>query len=356
MNTEFSFLNKEMYHNTMEEWIIAFSIILFTIVIARLAYLLLSRVLKVFTGKTKTKLDDLLVQKLETPAVFLIILIGLNFALERLHFGVKLELYVHRSFIFLTTISITWFLVRVAYALIEEYLRPYSQRSGSNMDEQVVMLTERGSGILLWMFGIIAGLNNAGFDVGALIAGLGIGGLALALAAQDTVKNIFGGLMVFLDKPFKLGDRIKIGDFDGFVDYIGIRSTRLRTLENRIVTIPNAQFGDSPIENITVEPSRKIITKLGLEYDTSPEKLEEAMRILKVIATECPLVHSDEIHIFFENLNAYSLDIKFIYFIKKESDILQAQNDINLEILRRFNASGLSFAFPSQTIYKKELQ
>ncbi len=355
MNTDFSFLNKEIYHNAIKEWLIAFSIIVFTIILARLAYILLSRVLKIFTGKTKTKLDDLLLEKLETPAVFLIILIGVNFSLERLHFSGQLDLYVHRCFVFLTTISITWFLVRVVHALIEEYLRPYSLRNDNSLDEQIIMLMERGAGMILWTFGIIVGLNNAGFDVAALIAGLGIGGLALALAAQDTVKNIFGGLMVFLDKPFKLGDRIKIGDFDGFVDYIGIRSTRLRTLEKRIVTIPNAQFSDSPIENITIEPSRKVITTLGLEYDTTPEKMEEAMKILKDIAIECPLVHSDELYTFFENLNAYSLDIKFIYFIKKESDILQAQNDINLEILKRFNASGLSFAFPSQTIYKKEL-
>ncbi|MCW5909145.1 MAG: mechanosensitive ion channel family protein [Chitinophagales bacterium] len=351
MNLEF--IQKQVYHNSIADWLVSALIITVTLIIARLLYILLSRVVKVFTSKTETKLDDLLVDKLETPAIFCTILIGLNVALERLHFTPASDTYIHRAFVFLTAISITWFLVRVVHALIEEYLRPYSQREDNQLDEQVIMLVERGASLILWTLGVIAGLNNAGFDVGALIAGLGIGGLALALAAQDTVKNIFGGVMVFLDKPFKLGDRIKIGSFDGFVDYIGIRSTRIKTLEGRIVTIPNAQFSDSPIENITIEPARRIVTVLGLVYETSPEKLQEAIRILRNISDTSTRVINTDTLVFFENFGAYSLDIKFVYFIRKGEEIFSVQSEINTEILKRFNEAGLQFAYPTQTLYRK---
>lgn len=352
-NMNLELFQRKIYHNSIADWLISLAIIAITLLAARLLYILLSRVVKVFTSKTETKLDDLLVIKLETPAIFCTVLIGLNIALERLHFTPTSDANIHRAFVFLTAISITWFLVRVVHALIEEYLRPYSQREDNKLDEQIILLVERGASLLLWTLGVIAGLNNAGFDVGALIAGLGIGGLALALAAQDTVKNIFGGVMVFLDKPFKLGDRIKIENFDGFVEYIGIRSTRLKTLEGRIVTIPNAQFSDSPIENISIEPARRVVTVLGLVYETPPEKLQEAIRILRNIAdTSTKLVNADTL-VFFENFGAYSLDIKFIYFIRKGEEIFSVQSEINTEILKRFNEAGLQFAYPTQTLYKK---
>jgi len=202
---------------------------------------------------------------------------------------------------------------------------------------------------------IVIGLNNVGFDVGAVIAGLGIGGLALALAAQDTVKNIFGGIMVYVDKPFKVGDRIQIHGYDGFVEEVGIRSTRLRTLEGRLVTLPNAHFSDEAVENVTLEPSRKVVVNLGLTYETSPEKMERAIEILKEISTENSDLEENHL-VSFNNWGDFSMGIMYIYFIKPTSDILQTQTDINMAILKRFNAEGLDFAYPTQTIYKKEVK
>jgi MscS family membrane protein len=212
-------------------------------------------------------------------------------------------------------------------------------------------MIERGIRILVWSIGIIVALNNAGFDVGALIAGLGIGGLAVALAAQDTVKNIFGGIMIFIDKPFRIGDRILIENYDGFVEYIGVRSTRMRTLSGRLVTIPNAHFTDRPIENITIEPARRIDLVVGLTYNTPPEKIDLAISIMKEISKGNPNIINEQTFVFFETFNASSLDIKFVYYIHKSSDIFEAQTSVNREILKRFNENGLEFAFPTRTVY-----
>jgi MscS family membrane protein len=200
---------------------------------------------------------------------------------------------------------------------------------------------------------VVIGLNNAGYDVGALIAGLGIGGLAFALAAQDSVANLFGGLTVFFDKPFTINDRIKISGFDGFVTEVGIRSTRVKTLAGRIVTIPNKEFTASIVENVSSEPSRKVVQTLGLTYDMDDCKVERAIQVLTDIHAENVETTEDNV-ITFNAFGDFSLNILFIYYIKKESDIMVTQSNINMQILKRFAAEGLDFAFPSQTIYTKK--
>jgi MscS family membrane protein len=203
--------------------------------------------------------------------------------------------------------------------------------------------------------GIIIGMDNLGIDITAMIAGLGIGGLALALAAQDMVKNIFGGIMIFIDKPFKIGDRIQINGFDGTVEEVGLRSTRVRTLEGRLLIINNSTFSDNTVVNVSAEHTRKVVLNLGMTYDTTPEQMQQSMDILKQIIIEHEILDIEETSIGFNAFGDFSLGILFIYRIKKEADILGTQTDINLEILKRFNAEGLEFAFPTQTVFKKEM-
>ena len=193
-------------------------------------------------------------------------------------------------------------------------------------------------------------MNNAGFDVGALIAGLGIGGIAFAMAAKDSISNVFGGITIFADRHFRLNDRIKVDGYDGSVKDIGIRSTRLQTLEGRMVSIPNSKFTDTLVENVTSEPTRKVVLSLGLTYDTDHKQMNKAIEILKDIANSNESVDGN-FKIAFSGFGDFSLNILFIYYITKEGDILMTQNDINMSILERFNNENLEFAFPTQTIY-----
>jgi len=347
-------LSGTYYHNTLEDWLISAAIIAVSIMAAKAVYWIFSIGLKQITSRTKTVFDDIMVIRMQRPVLMLTVLLGIRYALERLHFTESLDLWVQRGFVFIITLNVTWFVISIIEALIEAYLIPYSKKEGNRLDDQMMLLIERMMRAVIWSIGIIAGLNNAGFDVGALIAGLGIGGLALALAAQDTVKNIFGGIVIFIDRPFRIGDRIKIDNIDGFVEDIGIRSTRLRTLNGRLVTIPNLQFSDRPIENITIEPTRRVNVTIGLTYNTPPEKVEMAVRLLKNISeSNNHLMESEKTMIFFERFNAYSLDVNFYYFIRKDSDLFDTQTKINIQILKIFNDNGLEFAFPTQTVYKK---
>jgi MscS family membrane protein len=350
------FWSHEYYYNTITNWAIAFGVILGAVVIAKVLYLFTGKIIKKITQKTKTKLDDILVDMLEEPVILALILLATWYAIKlNLTFPEEVFNVVNNALHFAIAIMITWLIARTVNALIIEYAVPHTEKSESDFDDQLLPVLQKGLRIVIWTLGIIVALNNAGYNVTTLIAGLGIGGLAFALAAQDTVKNIFGGAMIFLDKPFKLNDRIKINGFDGFVHEIGLRSTRLRTLEGRIVTMPNATFSEEAVENITLEPSRKVVLNLGLTYDTSPEKMEDGIKILREIGAD----HRDKIEenvlVSFNAYGDFALGLIYIYYILKDSDILNTQTAINLDILKRFNEKGLEFAFPTQTIYKKEL-
>jgi len=350
------FWSKEFYYNTITSWAIAFGIILGAVIIGKIFYWLSGKIIKKITQKTKSKLDDILVDKLEEPIIWTLILWVSQYALKlNLTFPEEISTVINNGFHFAITVVITWMIARTVNALIIEYAVPLTKKSESDFDDQLLPILQKGLRIIIWSLGVIIALNNAGYNVTTLLAGLGIGGLAFALAAQDTIKNIFGGAMIFLDKPFKLNDRIKIKGFDGFVHEIGIRSTRLRTLEGRIVTMPNAAFSDEAVENVSLEPSRKIILDLGLTYDTKPDQMEDAIKILKEIAKDNRDKIEENILVAFDAYGNFSLGIKYIYYISKDSDLFETQTAINLDILKRFNEKGLEFAFPTQTIYKKEL-
>lgn len=348
------FLNKSFYGNTISSWAISMGILIGAIIVAKICYWAIGKYLKKITAKTKSNLDDLLVDKLEEPVVYGIGILGFYWGFHRLTFGLNVDNFFAHVFTFIFTLNVTWLIVRTIDAIIVEYLSPMVSKSDSDLDDQLLPLLRKLFKIILWSLGIVIGLNNVGFDVGAVIAGLGIGGLALALAAQDTVKNIFGGIMVYVDKPFKVGDRIQIHGYDGVVEEVGIRSTRLRTLEGRLVTLPNAHFSDEAVENVTLEPSRKVVINLGLTYETTPEKMQLALEILKEISTDNPDLEENHL-VSFNNWGDFSMGIMYIYFIKPTSDILQTQTEINMAILKRFNAEGLDFAYPTQMIYKKEV-
>ena len=253
---------------------------------------------------------------------------------------------------FLLVIDLTAILSRVVDALISEVIMPITEKSESSFDNQLIPVIQKGVRSIIWALGVIIGLDNIGFDITAMIAGLGIGGLALALAAQDSVKNIFAGIMIFLDKPFKIKDRIQVDGFDGTVEEVGLRSTRLRTLEGRIVTIPNSRFTDNSVTNVTSQPALKVKLNLGLTYDTNEDDMQKAIDILEDIVKNQDAI-TDDYAAGFNGFGDFSLNIIFIYYVRPESHGLNTQTLVNKEILKRFNKEGLEFAFPTQTILKR---
>jgi len=344
-----SIANKLYWGNTPIQWLKAAGIIVGVFIIAKILYWLFGNIIKKATSKTKTKLDDLLVDMLEEPVVFAVIIIGIWYALGMLNLNDKIKHFIGMGYQFLIVFNIAWFLVRFFDALVEEYLVPLVNKTEGDLDDQLLPIAKKGIKITIWVMAIVIGLNNAGYNIGALLAGLGIGGLAFALAAQDTVANLFGGFTIFTDRPFKIRDRVVVDGHDGVVEEIGIRSTRIRTLAGRLVTIPNSRIAGNVIENISSEPARKVILNLGLTYDTDDNGIKKAMEILKELTDKNQNV--ENVSIAFNAFGDFALNIMCIYWIKKGSDILGTQTELNLSILKAFNENKLEFAFPTQTIY-----
>jgi MscS family membrane protein len=344
------FFAKEFYYNTIGTWAISLAIIIGVLVATKTVYWMFGKIVKKLTARTKTKLDDIMVDMLEEPVVLGLTIGGVWFALARMTFPDEVLTVIDKVYWMMIALTITWLLARLVDAVIKEYIIPLTQKSENDLDDQVVPIIRKAIRATIWILGVIVAMNNAGYNVGALLAGLGIGGLALAMAAKDTVANIFGGITIFTDKPFKINDRVKINGFDGTITEIGIRSTRLKTLENRIVTIPNSKFTDGMVENVSSEPSRKVVLKLGLIYDTTAEKVQNGMKALQVIVDESDALEENSV-ISFTEFGDFSLGILFIYYIKKDADIMGTQTHVNMEIKNRFEKLEIEMAFPTQTVY-----
>ena len=346
-------LEQTLYKNSLHDWLISLIIIVAALLLNKVIVLLNKHVIQKITSKTKNRLDDILFKMLQAPVLLGVILFAIWIAAKRLELGAPAERAIFLSFRVLTVINATWFVARLVNALLEEYLAPKAADKNTlkYLDNHLMSILRRGVLAIIWSLGIIMALNNVGVNVGTLIAGLSIGGLAFALAAQDTIKKKYGGFTIFTDRPFRIGDRIKVDGFDGFVEEIGIRSTRIRTLEKRLVTIPNFKLVEASVENISEEPLRRVLLKLGLTYNTVPEKMNEAMAILKDMPNRVDNVETKDIMVAFTDFTEYSLVITFVYFITKDADVMETPTRVNSEILRAFNAAELQFAFPTQTIY-----
>ena len=349
---ELNILQDSFFGNKVSDWLISLSIIAGALILNKIIVLLNKHVIQKLTGKTKSRLDDILFQMLESPVLLGIALFAIWVAARRLNLGFQVENIIAKSYKILTVVNITWFVARLVNALIEEYWVPKADNGKSKiLDTHLISILRRTILAIIWALGIVMALNNVGVNVGALLGTLGIGGLAFALAAQDTIKNIFGGVTIFTDRPFRIGDRIKVDKFEGTVEDIGIRSTRIRTLEKRLVTIPNYKMVDAPIENITEEPMRRVLMKLGLTYQTTPEKMTEALAILKDMPNRVKHIDQKDVVAAFTEFTDFALVITFVYFIKKQGDVMETPSEVNSEILSSFKKAKINFAYPTQTIY-----
>jgi MscS family membrane protein len=350
------FLERIILGNSIQTWAIALGIILGTFVATKIVYWIIANIVKRLTAKTKTNLDDVLIEKLEKPIRYAILILGYWIVI---HY-IKIENNNLLSFLegvasLSAVLIVTSIASRVFDALVTEVVLPIVEKTEGGGDNYILPIISKAVKGVIWTFGVIIGLDNIGFDITAMIAGLGIGGLALALAAQDSVKNIFAGVMIFVDKPFKMKDRIQIEGFDGVVEEVGLRSTRIRTLDGRIVTIPNSTFTDNSVVNVTSQPALKIVLNLGLTYDTDEAGMQQGVDILRQIVIDHSTILENDCSAGFKDFGDFSLGILFVYYVKPDAHWLDSQNTICKEVLKRFNAAGLDFAFPTQTLLNKTI-
>ncbi|HOX31047.1 MAG TPA: mechanosensitive ion channel [Spirochaetales bacterium] len=327
-------------------WLEALGCTLGAFAAGKLVAFVSSRILRRLAARTRNRVDDIVLAVVEKPLVFLVLVLGIGLGVGRLGLEGEAQLWMGRIVGALTTLALAWAIDKGIDSIITEYLVPVVERSDSKLDDQLLPLLRKGARLLVWSLALLLALKNAGYDVGALIAGLGIGGVAIALAAKDTLSNLFGSVAVFFDRPFAIGDRIKVAGFDGTIMEIGIRSSRLRTLDNRVVTLPNSTFATSAIENVSSEPSTKVAQSIELAPGIGHEGAARAIAILLEAAAAQEGLDGGTVAAL-AGFGQYSLKLSFVIFIKKGADYFGTLSATNLEVLRRFSEAGVELARPA---------
>jgi len=313
---------------------------------------------KRFEAREKT-FAAIMLRTLARSAVIALVAIGLRIGLDLLHLPPALLGLA-------ATVNGVMLTVVLAYALfcmvdlVDAWLTRVAVRTESKLDDMIVPMvrtTLRATIVVLAIVQITTLLSDK--PMTSVIAGLGVGGLAIGLAGQETVKNFFGSLTIFADRPFEIGSLIEACGETGTVETVGFRSTRIRTPDGHVVTIPNGMLAGDKIKNIAARPYMKRTLTLGVTYDTTPEKLKEAVQMVRDLLASREGMHPDfPPRVFFSDFQDSALAINVIYWFTP-ADMWQfaAYNEwLNFEILTRFNGAGIAFAFPSRTIYMADAQ
>ncbi len=327
--------------------------IVMAFLVAQVADFVMTRWVKRLTAKTETDLDDKLLEILHRPLKIVVVLVVLKVGLQVFNWPWMLEKALHIAF----AVGMAATAVYVAMRLLDLCLDASKERLFAGDERLATMMLpiiSRTLKVFVIVTGALTAAQYVGIPITSVLAGLGVGGIAVALAAQSTLANMFGSITILTDRPFRVGDRIQIDKYDGMVEQIGLRSTRIRTLEGHLVVIPNKTVADSAINNISLRPNIRETFSLSLTYDTPAERVQEAVAILKEIFAAHPMTH--DVIVFWKTYAAASLDIFIVYWCKTKNyrEFTKAMEEINLEIKRRFDAAGLEFAFPTQTIYLRQ--
>lgn len=302
--------------------------------------------------RTRFRLDQDILKALVKP-IGLLLFAGVILAgFPNLQFGLRISRTVRVAMLCVTAFSVIWIVYRLVDVLAS-YLEGLTARTDSKLDDQLVPIIRKTLKAFVVIIGVIFVLQNLQVDVTSFVAGLGIGGLAIALAAQDTLSNLFGSVMILVDRPFQIGDWVIIGDVEGTVEEVGLRSTRIRTFYKSLVTIPNSQLVKTSVDNMGARTYRRIKTYISVTYDTPPEKIEAFVEGIRQIIHANEHTWKDYYHVYFNQFAAASLDILLYCFVdtKDWGVELHERHRLFLEIVRLAEKLGVEFAFPTQTLH-----
>lgn len=341
--------------NTLTHYVIAAAFLVGGVLLRHVVTNIIFHYLKKLAAKTETTLDDKLFPAMEQPTATFVMLLGIFAALKVLKLSESTDHYISLGSTVAFSAAIFWGLYRAFDAVLE-----HAHEIALEKQMGVAAFMPWIKKFLITIFvliGILVTIQGLGYDVKAALGALGIGGLAFALAAQDTIANIFGSVVVATDQPFRLGETVRIGGVIGMVEDIGLRSTKLRALDKSLVTIPNKTVAAETITNLSRFTQRRVEQVIGLTYSTSTEAMTEIVAEIRRIIESKPEINAADTHVYFRDFNASSMDIWAVYVFKSADFVrhMQVRQQINLEIMRAVEARGLSFAFPTQTVHVASL-
>ncbi len=343
-----SFWEKVLLGNTVRDWMIGILIIAISIFLLRVIKTIALAQLRRWARKTNTTIDDFLILSIERSVLPFFYILAVYLGLSYLSFGEKAQNILRIALLVTATFFAIRLITSVINYLVENFTR--SQKDAETKRKQargIVVIVN----IIIWIIGIVFLIDNLGYDITTLVAGLGIGGIAIALAAQAILGDLFSYFVIFFDKPFEIGDFIIIGDKMGTVEYVGIKTTRIRALSGEQLIVSNTDLTNSRVQNYKRMESRRVVFSIGVLYETPFEKLKRIPDMVKRIIEQQPDLKFDRAH--FSSFGSSSLDFEIVYFVSGADYNLymDKQQRINLGIVEAFEKENIGFAYPTQKIY-----
>ncbi len=361
METEF--LQIEFLSNTLLDysWFIGAVLLglLFKKLISKyLSHLLFKIVSKKDTSVGVEKFDELLTKPIGLCIMLSIIYLGSahiqypptwNLAPEN---EVGLRMLINKGFSLIYIYSVFWILLKII-DFIGLILHKKAEATESKMDDQLIPFIIEIAKIITYIFAIFIVMGNVfNVNITALATGLGIGGIALAMASKESLENLLGSFTIFFDQPFTVGDTVTVGTVTGTVEKVGFRSTRIRTFDKSLVTVPNKKMIDAELDNLGMRPVRRVKFNIGVTYETTPNQIKAIVKDIQEMINEHPKTNQDG-RVRFQEFGASSLDILVMYFVNspKWGDLIDVKEGINYKIMEIVKKHNSDFAFPSTTVY-----
>lgn len=341
-------LESVFWENSVLKWLVAIGMIAISIIVIKLVQHLLIRRIKKWSLKTATTWDDFLMSVVERSVIPLLYIGAVYFALQSLVFPAKVTQALHVGFL----ICVTYFVLKIVSAAFKKFLYGVIRRQENGQEKQ-----KQANGLILivngviWILGTIFLIDNLGYNVTTLIAGLGIGGIAIALAAQAILGDLFSYFVIFFDRPFEIGDFIVIDDKSGIIEHIGIKTTRIRTLGGEQLVCSNTDLTNARLHNYKRLERRRVVFSLGVTYQATHQQLSDIPDLVKDIIMSKENVAFDRGH--FSAYGDFSLNFEFVYYIlNPEYNVyMDIQQSIYLDIFKAFEKRGIEFAYPTQTVF-----
>ncbi|MBF0280783.1 MAG: mechanosensitive ion channel family protein [SAR324 cluster bacterium] len=353
---QFQFLQSQLLGISLIDIILAFSIILAGFFSRKIILLILGKLIHT-ADQSRFRYDGPFLESLSRPLGWITPMIAVYLASLILHLPsepIDLNRFAAALFRASWILLGIWMALRL-YEVVCDIWGDLAARTETVLDDQLVPILRKSGRVFLVLLGLVLFVQNMGYSVGSLIASLGLGGAALALASKDTLANLFGSLVIFFDRPFQIGDWIEVEHIEGTVEDVGLRTIRIRTFSNSVITVPNSFFTTSIVNNWSRMEKRRIKMTIGLTYSTSAEQMKEAVKGIKTIILEDERLRHDFFLVNFTGFGASSLNILVYCFTKTTvwQEFMDIQEEFLLKIMLKLEDLGLDFAFPTQTLHLK---
>ncbi|ETZ19574.1 mechanosensitive ion channel family protein [Pedobacter sp. V48] len=340
-------LNQIIWGNSLYNWIVATAIILILCLIIKLLRSVVLKRLKRWAEQTNTNWDNFAVSLAESAGIPLLYISSFYFGLNTLAFPDKVENIIHVAYL----AAFTFFILKVISAAFRKFVYSFIRREeNSEAKEKQAGGLIAIANVVIWILGVVFLVDNLGYNVTTLIAGLGVGGIAIALAAQAVLGDLFSYFVIYFDRPFEIGDFVVVDNDNGIIEYIGIKTTRIRTLSGEQLVCSNTDLTNSRLHNFKRMEKRRIVFTLGVTYQTTHQQLSEIPALVKEIISSKPKLQFDRGH--FSGYGDFSLNFEFVYYVLDPdyNIYMDNQQTVYLEIFAEFEQKGIEFAYPTQTL------